>query len=198
LIGLSSFRNLVIASALSGVFPKIERFDLAAFWRNSMLVAHLAHIIGRDLDEDRDTLFTAGLMHGIGQLLIFLCLPLQAQVAAQACEGVALEQQRVIEQGILQLDHFEVGRELARRWNFPDSIQSAIGSYDLLTDGDIKAKVVFASVKIASGVQRGDTFGDMLSGLPSEIADGLHLDRDWFEEQGEVFDLLLNESAALV
>lgn len=198
LIGLSSFRNLVIASALAGAFPKVEGFELAAFWRTSMLVANLAHILGRDLDTDRDLLFTAGLMHGIGQLLIYLCLPRDAQVAAEACAGMPLEQLRAAERGALQMDRFEVGQELAHRWNFPDGIQSAIGSYDLPPDNDLPAQVVHAAVKIAHGIQRGATFDDMLAELPPALAQRLHLDKAWFEEQGEVFDLLLDESAALV
>lgn len=198
MIGLMSFRNLVIASALSGMFPKVEGFDLSTFWRNSMLVANLAHIIGRDLDEDRDTLFTAGLMHSIGQLLIYLCQPQEAQAAAEACEGIPLEQQRAVEQSILHMDHFEVGKELARRWNFPDTIQAAIGNYDSPPDDDLQGQVVYAAVKIAKGIMRGNTFGDMMSELPAALADRLHLDKAWFEEHGEVFDLLLNESQALV
>lgn len=197
LIGLSSFRNLVIASALAGAFPKVEGFELAAFWRTSMLVANLAHILGRDLDTDRDLLFTAGLMHSIGQLLIYLCLPRAAQ-AAEIGMGTALEQLREAERGALQMDRFEVGQELARRWNFPDSIQSAIGSYDSPAENNLPAQVVHAAVKIAQGIQRGATFDDMLAELPTALAQRLHLDKEWFEEQGEVFDLLLDESAALV
>jgi HD-like signal output (HDOD) protein len=198
MIGLTSFRNLVIASAMSGMFPKVEGFDLASFWRNSMLVANLAHIIGRNLGEDRDALFTTGLMHSIGQLLIYLCLPQEAQAAAEACEGIPLEQQRAVEQSILNMDHYEVGKELARRWNFPDTIQSAIGNYDSPPDDDIQGQVVYAAVKIAKAIVQENTLDDMMSDLPRNIAERLHLDKAWFEEQGEVFDLLLNESHTLV
>ena len=198
LLGLNVFRNLVIASSLASTFPKIDGFDLPAFWRNSMLVANLAHIVGRDLDIDRETLFSAGLMHGIGQLLIYLCFPDAARTVANACNGTSLVEQRMIEQRLLQMDHFEVGMELARRWNFPDSIQSAISHYDAPADDDLPGQVVHAAVKIARGIQAGSTFDDMLSELPPDMAKRLHLDKDWFEEEGEVFDLLLEESASLV
>jgi len=198
LIGLTSFRNLVIASSLAAVFPQIEGFDLPSFWRNSMLVANLAHIVGRDLESDRDMLFTAGLMHSIGQLLIYLCFPHERRLTLEACMGLDLGVQRKNEQDLLQMDHFEVGMELARRWNFPDSIQSAIGYYDLPADDDLPGQVVHAAVIIARGIQRGATFADMLSELPPVLAGRLMLNKTWFEEQGEVFDLLLNESAALV
>jgi hypothetical protein len=37
---------------------------------------------------------------------------------------------------------------------------------------------------------------DLLADLPPAIAARLHLDEAWLEEEGEVFDLLLDESAA--
>ena len=198
LLGLNAFRNLVIASSLVSAFPKVEGFDLPTFWRNSMLVAHLAHIIGRGLDEDGETLFSAGLMHGIGQLLIYLCFPDAARALAGVCAGSTLADQRLHEQQLIQMDHFEVGMELARRWNFPESIQLAIGHYDAPEADNLPGQVVHAAVKISQGIQAGSTLGDMLATLPQDIAERLKLDKDWFEEEGEVFDLLLEESAALV
>jgi HD-like signal output (HDOD) protein len=198
LLGLNAFRNLVIASALVSTFPKVAGFDLPAFWRNSMLVANLAQIIGSDLDVDRETIFSAGLMHAIGELLIYLCFPDSARAIADTCKGSPLEERRILEQRLLQMDRFEVGAELARRWNFPESIQSAIGHYDVPDDDDLTGQVVHAAVKIARGIQEGATLDDMLAGLPPDLAERLHLNKAWFEEEGEVFDLLLEESASLV
>lgn len=198
LIGLNAFRNLVIASSMVSAFPKVEGFDLAVFWRNSMLVANLAHIIGRDLDVDTETLFSAGLMHGIGQLLIFLCLPAEAQAIAAECRSLPLTELRAAEQRGLQMDHFEIGAELARRWNFPESIQMAIGHYDAPDAASLTAQIIHTAVLIANGIQARATFSDMLAQLPPTLAQRLHLDKAWFEEEGEVFDLLLDEAAALV
>ena len=197
-LGLTIFRNIVIASSLVSTFPRVEGFDLPAFWRNSMLVANLAHIIGRDLDIDRDTLFSAGLMHGIGQLLIYLCVPEAASSVGSATAGACLGDQRSLEQSWLQMDHFEVGMELVRRWHFPESIQSAVGHHDAPHDDDLAGQVVHCAVIIAKGVQAGSTLNDMLAELPPDMAKRLRLDKDWFEEEGEVFDLLLEEAALLV
>lgn len=197
-LGLNIFRNVVIASSLVSTFPRVEGFDLPAFWRNSMVVANLAHLIGRDLEVDRAMLFSAGLMHGIGQLLIYLCIPESVRTLGDACRNSLLEQQRILEQQQLQMDHFEVGMELARRWHFPESIQSAIGAYDAPDDDNLPGQVVHCAVKIAQGIQAGSTLGDMLSALPADMAKRLRLNKDWFEEEGEVFDLLLEESASLV
>lgn len=196
LIGLTAFRNRVIASSLSGAFPRIGGIELADFWRTSMLVANLAHIIGQGLKSDREVLFSAGILHGIGQLLVFLCRPDLAPALNDP--GVSLDQRRQFERSLLPCDHFELGMELARRWNFPESIQSAIGRYDAPPPEDLPAQVVHVAFLIADGIQRGLPFSDLLAGISPDMLARLHIDKEWLEEQGEVFDLLLDESAALV
>ena len=197
LLGLDTFRNLVISSALVIAFPKVSGFDMAAFWRNSMLVANIANILGRDLETVSEMLFSAGMMHSIGQLPIVLCLPSAAEAVADQLKNLDLGEQRTTEERLLKLSHFEVGMELARRWNFPDCIQSAVGHYDVPEAGDLPAQIVHAAVKIAQGIQSGDTFSDMLTAIPPEIAERLGITQAWFMEEGEVFDLLLAEASAL-
>jgi HD-like signal output (HDOD) protein len=196
LIGLTAFRNRVIAASLSCTFPRIGGVELADFWRGSMLVASLAHIIGQNLESDREMLFSAGLMHGIGQLLICLCRPDVAQILFD--RSVGLEDQRYLELSLLQTSHFEVGMELARRWNFPGGIQSAIGHYDSPPEDNLPAQVVHVAFLIASGIQTGLPLSDLLLNIPPALLTRLHIDKAWLEEQGEVFDLLLDESAELV
>lgn len=198
ILGFNIFRNLVIASAVSGAFPRVEGLDLPAFWRNSMLVGNLAQILGRDLGVDNEALFSAGLMHDIGRLLIHLCFPGPARAVAERLSGCDLGELRAIEQEALQMDRFEVGRELARRWNFPESIQLAIDRYDAPGADDLSAQAIHAAVRIAKGIQAGSMLSAMLADIPAQMASRLGLNKAWFEEQGEVFDLLLEESALLV
>ena len=198
LIGLNAFRNLVIASAMVSAFPPVPGFDLPAFWRTSMLVANLSQIIGRTVQADRDVTFTAGLMHEIGHLLVCFDSASAGAAMTTARNAVRLAGQRAAEQALLGLDHFEVGAELARRWNFPESIQRAIASHDASDADSREARVVHAAVLIAGGIQSRTTFDDMQLQLPAALAEELKLDKAWFEEHGEVFDLLLDEADALV
>lgn len=197
-IGLTAFRNRVIASSLASAFPRVAGFDLSAFWRNSMLVGNLAHVIGRDLEEHREMLFSAGLLHGIGQLLIYYCQPEAAKVAAAGLQDKPLEEQRAFERQLLRTDHFEIGMQLADYWDFPESIQLAIGHHDTPGAQDMPAQVVHAAVKIARGIQARQSSDEMLAALPPDIAARLRLDQAWFDAQSEVFEHLLQESAALV
>lgn len=194
-VGLTAFRNLVIASSLTRAFPPVAGFDLPSFWRNSMLVANLAHYIGRAVKYDRNELFLAGLMSQIGLLLI--CLDFPDAVAELNNAEVALEESRALEQQAIGTDRFTIGALLASAWNFPDSLQQAIAQYDRPPTDHLSCCVVHAAVKIARGIQRGATLGDMETSLDPALASRLGLDRIWFEEAGEVFDLLLEEAAKL-
>jgi HD-like signal output (HDOD) protein len=197
-IGLASFRNRVIASSLVTTFTRLGGVDLADFWRNSMLVANLADLVGRNLPSGQESHFSAGLLHGIGQLLIFLCVPEFAPAVARCCNETRLEEQRGVEQALLQTDHFEMGIALAQRWDFPESIQSAIGHHDTPADDDLAAQVVHAAVKIAHALRAGQPPAAMLAELAPAMAERLQLSPAWFEAKAAAIGLLQQESAALI
>lgn len=198
LIGLASFRNRVIASSLSTTFTKLGGVDLADFWRDSMLVGSLADLVGRNLPTGHETHFSAGLLHGIGQLLIYLCVPASAPAVARCCRETRLEEQRGVEQALMETDHFEMGMALAQRWDFPESIRSAIGRYDAPPDDDLTAQVVHAAVKIAHALRAGLPPATALAGMAPALAGRLKLDAAWFEAKAGAFEKLREESAALI
>lgn len=198
LIGLNAFRNRVIATALATTFPQASGVDLSDFWRGSMLVGNLAHIIGQPLGRDRELLFSAGLLHEIGKLLIYFFATERSAVLEKATSGAPLAEIRAIESGLLDTNHFELGEDLARRWAFPESIQAAIGNYDAPDGENFVGRVVHVSRIIATGIMNGDPIRDMAATIPEDMRDQLKVDLSWFEEQGEVFDALLDESAELV
>lgn len=197
-IGLAAFRNRVIASSLVTTFTKLGGVDLADFWRNSMLVGNLSDLVGRNLPTGQESHFSAGLLHGIGQLLIYLCVPASAPAVAKCCDETRLEEQRGVEQALLQTDHFEMGMALAQRWDFPASIQSAIGHHDAPADDDLAAQVVHAAVKIAQALRAGLPPAAALAELAPALAGRLQLNPAWFEAKGATITLLQQESAALI
>ena len=59
-------------------------------------------------------------------------------------------------------------------------------------------QVVHVAYLIAKGIQGGLPIADMLGEISPDLLERLHLDKEWFEEKGEIFDLLMDESFALV
>jgi putative nucleotidyltransferase with HDIG domain len=198
LIGLNAFRTLIIASGISGAFPKVAGLDLPSFWKHSMLVANVARAIARHSKQDAEAIFTGALMHSIGEPLIYMSFPDGAQQVSASCKGTSVAERKAIERSVLHLDHCEVGAELARRWHFPTTIQDIIAHYAEPAKGGLHAHIVYASVLIAQGLEAGEDPVEIYKGISGEIAGELKLSEDWFEERREVFALLLSESASLV
>ena len=133
LIGTSQIRNLAlstaVASSFSGLSNKLVSLD--NFWRHSLycgLAARkLAALAGRC---DAEAVFTAGLLHDIGELVIFNRLPEQAKEALllvlDSGDEMPLYQ---AEQQTLGFDHAQVGGELARQWKLPPLLQECIACH---------------------------------------------------------------------
>lgn len=135
-IGYSNIKNLVMTLALMKSFSKSKRIDLHKFWNHSVSVAFAAQIVSKyakKVNEDTDELYTAGLLHELGILIIdnYLgdlydeVLPLVGEKEIMLFEA---------ENRVLGINHAEVGAYLFRKWNMPDSIIDTV-LYQYSPDG---------------------------------------------------------------
>jgi putative nucleotidyltransferase with HDIG domain len=132
-IGTSQVRNLALSMSVASSFDGMlnELVSMPNFWRHSLYCAlisrHLARQAGRC---DRDALFTAGLLHDIGELVIFNRLPEQAKESLL----LVLDSQdelpiHAAEHQVIGFDHSAVGGELARQWNLPPLLEECIAHH---------------------------------------------------------------------
>ncbi|MHB1175525.1 MAG: HDOD domain-containing protein [Sulfuriferula sp.] len=130
ILGLKSMRTLVIAASVANGF--IANHDLAGKieknWHHSISVAVCAKALARQLHQDQELAFTAGLLHDIGILVLAIYFPIQNQAALthRAMHDCTLFQ---AEQTILGIDHAMAGQALAEYWKLPQEIQLAIGGH---------------------------------------------------------------------
>lgn len=133
IIGTQQVRNLALSLSVARSFSGLpnELVTMENFWKHSLLCAlsarHLAKLSRRC---DPDALFTAGLLHDIGELIIFNRLPEQAK---QALLNVLDSQEELpvylAEQATMGFDHSTVGGELARSWNLPAILVECIAHH---------------------------------------------------------------------
>jgi putative nucleotidyltransferase with HDIG domain len=133
IIGTAQIRNLALSMSVASSFKGLlnELVSMENFWRHSLLCAltarHLARLARRC---DPDALFTAGLLHDIGELIIFNRLPEQARQALlmvlDSDEEVPIYQ---AERQTMGFDHSEVGGELARAWHLPSLLEECIAHH---------------------------------------------------------------------
>lgn len=185
LIGFNALRTLVIASGVSGAFTRVPGIDLRRFWKHGMLSACVARDLGRQAHLNAEFAYTAALMHRIGQLLINIAYPSLAQEMAEENHDLTVTELAGVERSHLELDHCEVGAELARRWHFPAAIQNALRWYATPLDDAAcpYASVVHLAAQFSFGIERGHDEETILSSLNRALIEELVLDGyDWSAE----------------
>ena len=122
-IGTSQIRNLALSMSVASSFEGLpnELVSMDNFWRHSLYCALIARLLARRAKGcDPDAVFTAGLLHDNGELIIFNRLPELAR------ESLLLVQDQVddlpiylAERRVIGYDHAQVGGELASLWGLP-------------------------------------------------------------------------------
>lgn len=122
MLGMQQLRTLVIASGMVNAVPKIEGMDLQLFWEDSFRTATYAKWFAAESKSAPDLAFTAGLISGLGNILIHMGAPSAANEIDQHVKSGHARPE--IEMNRLGFTSEEVCAELCRRWHFsPDLIE---------------------------------------------------------------------------
>ncbi|MGD8783080.1 MAG: HDOD domain-containing protein [Thioalkalispiraceae bacterium] len=131
LLGTKQIRDLVLTTTAAKVFDGIPNdvISVEDFWHHSLYCALLAHELARvSQSVNADTMFTAGLLHDIGHLVMFHRLPEESVAAILlTIQGEAGMEPYQAERQTLGFDHAQVGAVLASHWGLPDILVSGIG-----------------------------------------------------------------------
>lgn len=130
IIGTAQIRNLALSMSAVRSFAGLpnELVSMQNFWRHSLLCALTAkHLAKAARRCDPDALFTAGLLHDIGELVLFNRLPEQSREALLlVLDDLDERPVHEAERQIMGLDHSDVGGELARQWQLPPLLEECI------------------------------------------------------------------------
>lgn len=130
IIGTAQIRALALSMSVAKSFAGLpnELVSMHNFWRHSLYCALIARSLAKLIRGcDPDTMFTAGLLHDIGELVIFNRLPKLAEEALLAVLD-SQEQMQIheAEQERMGFDHAAVGGALARLWHIPLELEECI------------------------------------------------------------------------
>jgi len=137
-VGLRELRGLVIAASAVEMFSNIpeEVFNKVRFWRHSLYCGVIARLLAEQchvLHSER--LFVAGLLHDIGKLIV--AQRLQEETKLIVLETKLGERSELeIERDILGFTHAEVGGELMKSWNMPETLIEAVSFHHSPLDAD--------------------------------------------------------------
>ncbi|HEY4082863.1 MAG TPA: HDOD domain-containing protein [Burkholderiaceae bacterium] len=123
MLGLIATRQLVQAAAVGSAFKNVPGVDMPEFWRFSIDVAKIARSLAEELGQDKGIAFTAGLLHGVGDLIMKMAMPALASLQPAFATDEQREAAQIAELGYA---YPEVGASFAARWMFPESIVDAL------------------------------------------------------------------------
>ncbi|MDB6032677.1 MAG: signal transduction protein [Verrucomicrobiales bacterium] len=94
-------------------------------WKHSVLSALNAQFIGEDFGEDSGVLFTAGLLHDLGKVILGMSLREKYGCVVSAAR---VEQKPLweLERAAFGTDHAEVGARLLERWQFSPELVCSV------------------------------------------------------------------------
>ena len=122
ILGRDRLRQILIGTVLSGVFGKAQSPVLVMedFWYHSVKTAILARHLGNDseISNEAESLFTAGLLHEIGRLIMAQKIPEQSGAIQKAIDMEG-EDIMAAESRILGFTHCDVGGAFIEKWGLP-------------------------------------------------------------------------------
>ena len=130
IVGTQLIRDLVLATSTISAFKDIpnELVSLENFWSHSLYCGIAARLLAEQRGmKHAETEFLAGLLHDIGQLVIFRKEPENARrallLSVEGPDDLALHK---AEQAVFGFDHAQVGATLLRHWHFPDLLVACV------------------------------------------------------------------------
>jgi len=139
LLGRERLKHILIGSVLRGVFSSQDdpAFSMQAFWQHSIKTAIIARHLAQQsaqIDEP-EAMFTAGLLHDIGKLLLINKYP-ERMLAAE--EYMIQKRVDILSAELSQigLTHTAVGEALMDHWGLPKLlIDCAASHHEAVHDG---------------------------------------------------------------
>lgn len=160
LIGTKELRDLILATVAVETFNKIASnlVDMSTFWHHSVYCGLAARLLAKRCNVlHAERLFAAGLLHDVGQLVIYHEIPVKASQVLASAEpndnGLYHAEQQV-----LGFTHGEVGCELFKAWQLPASFQETAAFHHepgKAQDYSLEAAIVHLANSTVNAVEPG-------------------------------------------
>ena len=128
ILGVNQIHDLVLTTSIADALGdyQCEHLDVKQFWLGSVYRAIAARSLANHCNVvDSERLFVAGLLCGIGHLIMYQSVPVLAQRAQREAEQ-ASKPLHLAEQDVIGFDHARVAAALMQNWKLPDSLVALI------------------------------------------------------------------------
>lgn len=188
LLGSAPLQTLVSSATLGTAARAVQGINLQQFWRYSLHTAKLARSLAGVVFQNPTAAYTAGLLHGLGELLIHLGNPQKAQSMNTLVLPLDMRRGK-IEQRILGYSYTHVSAALAQRWLLPqvvvDALQYQAAPFDNTAYEPLAGVIHLAAWRVR-GREAGLSERELAVTFPGEIGLMLGLDIDMVLQQDPI------------
>ncbi len=188
-LGYREIKSMVYAVGAEDVFLSggaAGGIDTLALWDHCLQVAVLAREFCYRLRYPvPEEVFVSGIVHDIGQVIMSHLLGAEYRKFRDAVSAGSLDL-AAAESEQFGVNHPEIGRRLAEKWNFPESLQMAVAHHHQLPESPEAPSGIVPFVLAANHVTvarvRGESPEAALALIPEAVREFLHLDLVHLEE----------------
>jgi HD-like signal output (HDOD) protein len=180
LAGMNQVRTLALSACLSEAFPTIQGLDRQEFWHESLSCAAYAAWLAQHLEVDAQAAWLAGFMLRLGELLIGQSAPHTVAEIERLPHIPGGRWER--EQRLTGFSEGQITAELARRWNFPDTLAQGLerSAEPLAVRPFCRlAGILHLAELLAEMAYLGEQSETMVQKLPQEVLHALQVDVIW-------------------
>lgn len=161
LIGIMQVHDVLLCSLAMRTIAGIpnEIVNLSAFWENSVHCGIISRVLARKCSLlTSHQLFTLGLFHDIGHVIMYAKTPELAQEALMLAQQES-ESIFIVERKLFGFDYGQLGCELMRLWHLPPIYQKVTEQH-MEPERAVHYPLETALVHLAHGMIQGDNNND--------------------------------------
>ncbi len=181
ILGVQQIQDLILTTSIADALGdyECEHLDVKQFWLRSVYRALAARdLAGECKLIDSERMFVAGLLSGIGHLIMYQSVPILAQRAQREADesGKPLY---LVEQEVMGFDHARVAAMLMQNWKLSESHVAVIKNHlelDPAADYFLEASIVHISALIGNAFAENLPLDEVLVRADNRAWDATGLD----------------------
>jgi putative nucleotidyltransferase with HDIG domain len=129
ILGGNALQGMCITVGVRAYLGKsMNQPAMRLLWRHNLACAVVAQLIATDAEFDKDTAYTAGILHDIGRAALSLVMPKEYSALLSTHKGSnnsLLEGER----NLFGVDHCEAGLQMIQDWKLPAEFESVVAEH---------------------------------------------------------------------
>ncbi len=198
-MGASTLQGMCVTVGVRAYLGKTLSFPaMRNLWKHNMACAIVAQRLAQNSFIDKDSAFTAGILHDVGRMGLAVIQPAAYAELLEKHRGTS-ETMLEAERELFGWDHCETGRQLVGDWKLPEELEAVVSRHHEPRRGDgawDETELIKVSCHMASSIGfaafqgcQARPFSELVEELPTrehrrlqldpealkkEVADGIH------------------------